>query len=40
MEEGERSAQGDRVCHRRGCGVSGGTSRGKMKHLICKAVEV
>jgi hypothetical protein len=40
MEEGERHAQGDGVCHRRGCGVSGGTSKGKVEGLICEAVEV
>jgi hypothetical protein len=31
---------GGRVCRRRGCGVSGGTSGGIMESLICELVEV
>jgi hypothetical protein len=40
VKEGERSAWGSEVCHRQGCGVSGGMSGGKMEGLIHEAVKV
>jgi hypothetical protein len=40
VEEREQRAWGGRIYHRFGCGVSGGTSRGKVEGLIREAVEV